>query len=478
MVRVGQQLGNYRLTHLSRPGNFAEVYLSKHIYLGTQNNNIGCQDNSNNLLPLKIISFLVPIALILSIVLGGCSGTPFTNPSTNNTPSSQSTQTANKHKLFVFLSGFTSSLSPSDVAANNGYGSDPSFFGNNHIQPFLQNKFPGSYFLEYSYHGFTADGKPLPYACALSVDSHIADLAVGLRSQINQFLRSHANTDVYVIGHSLGGVIAFSFLAQMIEGKNNLLHSLPNGGTLKGIFTLDSPIGGVTDNWFYSLVARYFAAFNTANCNGWSNLLGMPIVKELNDLFNSATQPESRGTTANVDTTITLLNQNNNQTVALDALQNGVKVSTFGNSSDTLWQPSLCNNNLTDFLSTQWLSEVPSGINKQGGAIYARSFSAGTLACINKDNQGNHLFVFSDQNVQTAIWQVITGSAPDALTTVSIPPAPTPVLVPTPTPVPTASVLSNGSWQGQGTYYNGNSPFDMFITITSVNGEHNRHHQW
>ncbi len=34
--RVGQQLGNYRLTHLLGQGNFSEVYLGKHIHLNTQ----------------------------------------------------------------------------------------------------------------------------------------------------------------------------------------------------------------------------------------------------------------------------------------------------------------------------------------------------------------------------------------------------------------------------------------------------------
>ena len=33
--RIGQQVGNYRLTHLLGWGSFAEVYLGEHIDLGT-----------------------------------------------------------------------------------------------------------------------------------------------------------------------------------------------------------------------------------------------------------------------------------------------------------------------------------------------------------------------------------------------------------------------------------------------------------
>ena len=36
MSRVGQQLGNYRLTHLVGAGGFAEVYVGEHIHLGTR----------------------------------------------------------------------------------------------------------------------------------------------------------------------------------------------------------------------------------------------------------------------------------------------------------------------------------------------------------------------------------------------------------------------------------------------------------
>jgi len=327
----------------------------------------------------------------------------------------------------VFLSGFTSELSIVDAKGNSGYGSDPDFFGNGRIQPFLQGKFPGSYFLTYIYHGFTSEGKPSPYTCPLATDSNIADLAVGLYSQISQFLRSHPNTqntNVYVIGHSLGGVIAFSFLSQMIEGKGNLLNSLPNGGVLKGVFTLDAPIGGVSDNGLYVLTS---AIRTLTHCSD-ASFIKQPIVKQLNDLFNSATLPDFRGAAASIDATITLLNQKINETVAFDAMQHGITVSTFANTNDLVWQPNLCTVSLVqDFSITQWLREVKAGRNSQGGAVYARSFTRGPLSCsavFNKSDPANHFAVLTEPNIQTAIWQVITGGAPNSVHTLTYAPPP------------------------------------------------------
>jgi ATP-dependent phosphoenolpyruvate carboxykinase len=84
---------------------------------------------------------------IVIITLTACSTLP---PTSNASPISSATSlplSGNHHKLFVFLSGFTSSLSTTDAMSNGGYGSDPDFFSPGHIQPFLQSKFPGSFFL-------------------------------------------------------------------------------------------------------------------------------------------------------------------------------------------------------------------------------------------------------------------------------------------------------------------------------------------
>ena len=388
------------------------------------------------------------LIFMVIIAVAACSSPLPESPLVSNTPP-PSQQSGNHRKLFVFLSGFTSLLSTTEAAGNNGYGSDPDFFGPGLIQPFLQTKFPGSYFLMYSYSGFSTEGKPSPYVCALTIDNDIADLAVGLYNQISQFLRSHSNTpniDIYIIGHSLGGVITFAFLSQMVSGNHNMLDSFPDGGALKGVFTLDSPIGGVADNWFYTLFGARYAVMK-ANCNG-ANLLTLPVVGELNDLYNSTASPESQGATASVNATITRLNQENNQTVALEAMQDGLTVSTFGNTTDVLWQPGLCNNNFVDFLSTQWIQEVQSGRNQQNGAVYARTLTAGTLDCnalSNNSDAGNHFAVLTDSNVQTAIWQVIVGQDPNALMSVPVIPTPTTTPVPAPTPIPSPTVTATST---------------------------------
>ena len=59
------------------------------------------------------------------------------------------------------------------------------------------------------------------------------------------------------------------------------------------------------------------------------------------------------------------------------------------------------------------------------------------------------------------------GSVISWMTTRLVSPQPQPT-----TPTPSSSgVFTSGTWQGQGTYYNGQSPFDMALNITVVNGD-------
>jgi pimeloyl-ACP methyl ester carboxylesterase len=311
--------------------------------------------------------------------------------------------------LFVFVQGFTSSLTPKDIQKNHGYG-DPKDFSD--IKASLSHEDPTATFLMYSYHGFTDDGKPEPYPCGLTIANDLADAAVGLRSQISQYLLTHSNTDVYVIGHSEGGVVAFSFLTHMAEGKL----SLPNKGILKGVFLLDAPIGGVTDNFLYGQFAKAVAARNP----GCGRLTDLPAVKDLVRLYTSATLPNFRGATASIDQKIVMLGNKINQTVAIDAMQQGIVVATIGNSNDKMWRPKdVCAVLGGNFPTTQWLYEVRSGRNAQGGAVYSRSFKSGPEIPCSIPTMAkymlNHADVLKDKNVLLAIWQMVSGGAPKAL---------------------------------------------------------------
>ncbi len=349
------------------------------------------------------------IALALIMVLAACSGNPATS-------SSSSTVTSTSPKLVVYVLGLGESLSTSDASQkNNGYGYASSFYSPGDIQPYLQgtNEFKDAQSLVFSYRGFTADGKPSHFFCWDTFNNQLAYDVSLLNLQITQYLKGHPNTDVYIVAHSLGGVIAFGYMAQLIEATHsNAISDLGTRiGTLKGIAILDSPLGGVTNKGWYNLAT----VVKMLTCD--PQLATNKIIRDFQGgLFQNASSPALQGETASILNSLGGSNTTN-QKVASDAANLGVSILITSNENDLLWRPEVCGIG-PDFLSTEYLKEL--GRQSNGGALYSRSFANGLIECPQVViSKAHHFDVLHRTDVEKAIWETFTGNPMDQLSPVT-----------------------------------------------------------
>lgn len=411
-------------------------------------------------------------------------------PSTSQLAPSHSRAIDARNKLIVYLVGFSEQLLPTDTKKNNGYGYEGTFYQPNGIQPFLQNtpefknaqsmvfSYPDGYNPDNSLKSFHGDGLPNSFTCDDTSRYSLLGYVLALDSQIKAYLIKNVNTDVYLVGHSLGGVIAFAFTTFILEGANKIATTktpLDNGGLLKGVSINDSPLGGVTDNGIYSLATLLKVNFKC------KLFVGTQVTSDLIAIYKSATDKNNLGESASIESVLNLQESKSNQQVATDAANAGVALIIVGFSTDLLWQPSVCGVN-ADFLSTEYLSNL-GGQGK--GALYVRS----GMKLVSMTDQGgcapnpilnSHVAVVTDTDVKQAIWETFTGGVVDTspifstvkdgkgITIVLTPP---PVPTATPTPVPTASIHIGDLWTGYDTSvgsYGDGSTTQMTFSITSI----------
>jgi hypothetical protein len=453
----------------------------------------------------------VLLALILSLLLSACEGSPIqtTSPGISN-------QQGNK--LVVIVQGIGSSLSTEDIEGNNGYGDTD--FGVIESSLKKSQEFSNAQFMVYSYtQVFGLDGQPATYDCNTTFSQKIALDKSQLAAQITGYTTNHKDTQVYIVAHSLGGVLAFAFLADSVQ--NSL--SLANGGVLKGIAILDSPLGGVTNNptYFNALWLKIHSAFLGIGpgCNFLH--IGTESYADLVTLFKNAQDKTDLGTSTSIykyilGTTVQPRDFVLNENVATQAANQGARILVVGNTNDILWHPDLCKSSMPNFLSTEYLHEV--GEQNNGGALYVRSFTGksftGMDACQPKNIAASHSEVLKRTDVAKAILEIFTGKSVDVLNTLkkkavsgastavipTVQPTPKPTISPTPiatkiprqptkeptviptpeptkvprqkpTPVPTQTsvgvtpILSSGTWQDSsgGASYVGDS---VILTLT------------
>ncbi|MBV9688976.1 MAG: hypothetical protein JO202_04610 [Ktedonobacteraceae bacterium] len=306
-------------------------------------------------------------------------------------------------RLFIFLQGLTSSLSQN------------AFWDTKSIGPFLQTTYSDANFLTFSYHGSDKAGNPDSYGCIDTFNQNISTYVKRLNSQIQRYLTNRPNTDVDLIGHSMGGVIAIGYLAYLdkTSGLKGYIPGTP-GGKIQGVVTLDSPLGGIEKgplNKYFDLVSSYYRGL--PQCSRIKNTK-VPLTS-LRDLTSLYTFYTPRGGQASISQVL-FNSRGTNENLLRKAEQDGTASLTIGNLIDFVYDARVCVHGVgPEFLDSQW--DLDQGNNS---GVYARAFIDGTYPCTGGNGIGdNHGIVFVEKPVQTGLQQFLDGNTP---TDLAVPP--------------------------------------------------------
>jgi hypothetical protein len=360
------------------PGGFTLTSLGQS--LGLTTSDINCCQTHN--------SFLLPP-----------SGSPLQVAELDVAGNAETLISSQVQTLFVLIQGLTSST------ANN------SFLQKGGIGRYLQSKFPNSSLLTFSYKGSDSSGQPLSYGCVSTFDHHITYYAKLLNTQLQRYLATHANMNIYLIGHSMGGVIATAYL-EYLDINGGLKGTIPggNGGKIKGVVTLDSPLGGINKGPFggyLNAIEGYYRGLK--ECSGLSKVKTLLSLEDLTTFYTAQVPRGGQDSISSLFGGVKRTNQNLFETADKD----GIQSLTVGNLIDFVYDAKACLyfHVGPEFLDTQYDTDLG---NNSG--LYGRSFSHGTYPCTGKDGIGdNHGVVFTEPSVQTALGQFFHNKTPSAL---------------------------------------------------------------
>lgn len=316
-------------------------------------------------------------------------------------------------KLFLFIQGINSTLSSSDAKNNIIPTNQFSFGQSNGIYQTLLAAYPSAQFRMFSYNGADSNGTPTGYQCQNTFTQHLSVYVSRLLSQITNYLNKNPNTDVYLIGHSMGGTVALGLLTYFkINGFPTI-----NGGKIAGVVSLDSPLGGTPNDLLlsYYFTKKHFQGACPALLP--KNKPALPV-NSLNDLFNifHSTPTTPHGSMESIG--LVLYGSDfSNQEVVATAASNNAPVLTVGNLLDFTYDPAACPTppGITDFGSTQWVADQGTS-----SGIYGRVFpdTSGLETCTNLKQQiaVNHFDVLTNAIVQEGLQEFFNGQTPSALT--------------------------------------------------------------
>jgi hypothetical protein len=289
----------------------------------------------------------------------------------------------------VLMRGWTSSWPPGPDAPDE-------FWQTGGIVQALQaNNWPPAALLEFSYKPGTSVEFGTAYS-ACDTLGHIVDAEGQLNTELTSYAARHPDIDVYLIGHSQGGVVALGYLAYL--AKTGRGYSTPVPGThLAGIVTLDSPLGGVGGLTFTeTTLVQDTLRIKCASAGTLS-----PDFQDFLQLAGQLPFGWPSGGTRSIPKLFGIANAQDNQSVVAAAAQVGVPTLTVGNTRDLSFASS-------GIFSTQWVAD---GGDNSG--VFARVMNKDET-CITWDLFCHiaHGAVLTDTSVQAAILDLFNGKTP------------------------------------------------------------------
>ena len=299
---------------------------------------------------------------------------------------------------FVFIRGMTSDYTEGEIDPSDPFTVD---HPNGLARDLVNRGIP-----EGSFHQFSYDPDSPSYGCEDTL-GHIATSAFGpsepvrlLHEKVRAIADATSNVDVYLVGHSQGGVVAMAYLAYL-QHVGQLTSEVPgttgsNLARLAGVITLDSPLGGIAPP--AGLVA--FLAKFKPGCT-YSGALPDDALDFMR-LFRSAWPDSPLGGNAWTGRVF----------YGSDAL--GTNDTMAGNSGDREPPSVLTIGNTADCafwtgVTTQWVTNTSQ-------RVFARSINDGDLwLCVKFGLAGvpaNHERVLRSDLVADAIWALINGEVP------------------------------------------------------------------
>ncbi len=302
----------------------------------------------------------------------------------------------------VFIRGIASSFK---AGQQNADPSDPF----NWMFPqgtywYLANRMPSDALHQFSYKTGSND-----YECSDTFQNPAQD-ARNLSAQIDAIVANSGDVDLYLIGHSKGGVVALGYLDLLLASHRDPadLTAVVGGKTgharLAGVVSMDSPLGGIDAgiawlNWQADLQCLDASASLSVQKNNFMVLMSA--------LRATASGQNSLGSHAYLGGILfpgmlAASNQDLSEAATSAGIHNGPAVLTVGNVWDDVFNLMSVDTWLS--YTTQWMH------SSAGSATYSRAIADKVGWIYLK--WANHGLVQQNPAVNEAVWDLVNGTAP------------------------------------------------------------------